>query len=183
MEVFKEVVEKKIENPRERLTRLIKYTTGEAKDLIKHCIQQPSAEGYENAMELLESRCGDPLKILTSYFREIKKSPGIRAGDAIAFRQLHNFILKCESVISMQNWNALDSPETLSMMISKFPQHIRDRWNRKVLNLRKRHQKEPRLSDLSYFIEEESALVNDPLFSNSAVDEYLEKLVNLLEGA
>ena len=53
--------------------------------------------------------------------------------------------------------------------------HIRDRWNRKVLSLRKRHQREPTLSDLSYFIEEESALVNDPFFSNSAVDECLEK--------
>ena len=67
MEVFKEVVEKRIEDPRGRLTRLINYTTGEAKDLIKHCIQQPSAEGYENAMELLENRYGDPLKILASY--------------------------------------------------------------------------------------------------------------------
>ena len=46
--------------------------------------------------------------------------------------------------------------------------HIRDRWNRKVLSLRKRHQREPTLSDLSYFIGEESALVNGPLFSNSA---------------
>ena len=101
MEVFKEVVEKKIENPRGRLTRLIKYTAGEAKDLIKHCIQQPSAEGYDNAMELLESRYGDPLKILASYQREIKKWPSIRAGDATAFRQFHNFILKCESAISM----------------------------------------------------------------------------------
>ena len=78
------------------------------------------------------------------------------------------------SVISVQNCNALDSPDTLSIMISKFPQDIRDRWNRKVLSLRKRHQKEPTLSDLPYFIEEESALVNDPLFSNSVVDEYLE---------
>ena len=46
------------------------------------------------------------------------------------------------------------------------------------MTLRKRHQKEPTLSDLSYFIEEESALLNDPLFSNSAVDAYLEKLIN-----
>ena len=66
MEVFKEVVEKRIEDPRGRLTRLIKYATGEAKDLIQHCIQQPSAEGYENAMELLESRYGDSHKILAS---------------------------------------------------------------------------------------------------------------------
>ena len=38
MALFKEVVEKKIDEPRGRLTRLIKYTTGEARDLIKHCM-------------------------------------------------------------------------------------------------------------------------------------------------
>ena len=63
MEVFKEVVEKRKEDPSGRLTRLIKYTTGKAKDLIKHRIQQPLAEGYENAMGLLQSRYGDPLKL------------------------------------------------------------------------------------------------------------------------
>ena len=62
-------------------------------------------------------------------------------------------------------------------MVSKFPRHIRDRRNKKGLSLRKRHQKEYTLSHLSYFIEEESALVNDPLFSNSAVDECLQKPV------
>ena len=127
MKVFKEVVEKRLKDPKGRLIRLIKYTTGNVKDLIKHCIQQPSAEGYENAMELLENRYGDPLKTLASYRGEIKKWPSIRARDATAFRQSHNFILKCDSAISMQNLNALDSPETLSMMISKFPRHIRYR--------------------------------------------------------
>ena len=38
MEVFKEVVRKKIEDPRGRLVISIKYTTGEAKNLIKHWI-------------------------------------------------------------------------------------------------------------------------------------------------
>ena len=65
------MVEKRIEDWGWRLTRLIKYINGEAKDLIKHCIEQPSAEGYENAMGLLESRFGDPLKIFASYWREI----------------------------------------------------------------------------------------------------------------
>ena len=58
MEIFKEVVEKRIEDPRGRLRRLIKYITGEAKDLIKHCIQQPLWEGYKNALELLRIRYG-----------------------------------------------------------------------------------------------------------------------------
>ena len=128
-------------------------------------------------MALLENGYGHPLKILASYQKETKKWPSITAGDAIAFKQFHNFILKCESAISMQNWNVLHSPETLSIMIPKFPRHIRDRWNRKGLSLRKRHQKKPTLLDLSYFSEEESALADDLLFSNSAVDEYLDKLV------
>ena len=51
VEIFKEVVEKRIEDSRGRHTRLIKYTTGEAKDLIKPCIQQPLSEGYKNALE------------------------------------------------------------------------------------------------------------------------------------
>ena len=40
MEIFKEVVEKKIEDPRGRVSRLIKYITGETKYLIKHYIQK-----------------------------------------------------------------------------------------------------------------------------------------------
>ena len=72
---------------------------------------------------------------------KFKNDPSIRAGDATAFRQFYNFILKCDSVISLQNWNALDSPETLSVMISKFPRHIRYKWNRKVLSLRKKAPK------------------------------------------
>ena len=42
--LFKEVVESKIDDLRGRLPRLIKYTTGDAKELIKHCIELPSNE-------------------------------------------------------------------------------------------------------------------------------------------
>ena len=42
-------------------------------------------------------------------------------------------------------------------------------------SLTKRHQREPQLSDPSCSTEEESALVNGPLFSSNSVDEYLEK--------
>ena len=47
MTLLREVVESEIEDPCGRLTRLIKYTTGEAKELIKHCIEQSANNGYE----------------------------------------------------------------------------------------------------------------------------------------
>ena len=41
MSVFKEAVEYKIDDPHERLVRLLKYTEGKARETLKHCIQQP----------------------------------------------------------------------------------------------------------------------------------------------
>ena len=38
MALFCEIVETKIQDLRGRLTRLLKYTVGEEKELIKHCI-------------------------------------------------------------------------------------------------------------------------------------------------
>ena len=40
--VFKEVVERKIKDPVGRLTRPIKFTDDETKDLVKHCIHLTS---------------------------------------------------------------------------------------------------------------------------------------------
>ena len=44
--IFKEVVENRIEDPTGRLIRLIKYIDGEARELIKPCVQQPTHLGY-----------------------------------------------------------------------------------------------------------------------------------------
>ena len=59
-------------------------------------------------------------------------------------------------------------------MIAKFPQHIRDRWNQQVLAIRKCWSRQPSLADLIAFVEEETLLVNDPLFSNNAFEQYLD---------
>ena len=45
---FVDVVEKSVEEQRGRLTRLIKYTSGEPKELIRHCVQEDPSECYDN---------------------------------------------------------------------------------------------------------------------------------------
>ena len=80
--LFREVVESNIEDPHGRLTHLIKYTIGEAKELIKHCIEQSANKGYENAVNLLYRRYGDQHTILAAYKKEVKEWPQIKVGDA-----------------------------------------------------------------------------------------------------
>ena len=67
MALFSEVVETKIDNPRGRLTRLIKYTMGEPNELIKHCIQLRHDRQYQTAVTLLTKTYGNSHKILPSY--------------------------------------------------------------------------------------------------------------------
>ena len=67
MSVFKKAVEYKIDDPHRRLVRLLKYTEGEARETIKHYIQQPVDIGYDRAKLLLEQHYRDPHSILAAY--------------------------------------------------------------------------------------------------------------------
>ena len=113
-----EVVEKKIDDPQGRLARLIKYTDGQPKEMIKHCIQQPAAVGYKNTRSLLEEKYGNPHQILAVYHKEIKSCPQLKPADGTLYMKFYNFLLKCESAKLGQNWNVLDTPEMMCLVLS-----------------------------------------------------------------
>ena len=72
MSSFKEATECKIDDPHGRLVHLLKFTYGEAKETIQHCIQQLPEVGYRLAKTLLEEHYGNPHRILVAYRKEIK---------------------------------------------------------------------------------------------------------------
>ena len=69
----------------------------------------------------------------------------------------------------------MDSADILCMLISKLPGGIMERSNRKGLNIRCQ-VRELTLNDMTDFIEEETILMNDPLFSREALADYHTKL-------
>ena len=169
--MFKEVIERKIKDPVGRLTRLIKFTAGEAKDLIKHCILLTPDIGYATAITLLNKRYGNPHLLLASNRKEVKSLAPVKLGDAMGFRKFHNFVLNCEAFFKITNRNSLESPETLCILVSKLPGELRHRWNRTVQGIRRSHGRETCLLDFSGFVKEETILVKDPIFSREAVQE------------
>ena len=178
MAVFREVVEKRVDDERGKLTRLIKYTKGDAKDMVKNCIQLPPKDGFKTAKHLLNERYGNPHRIIAAYRREIKQWPHIKSGDAVAYQKFQNLLIKCENIGHLQSWNVFDTPDIMCMLLSKLPGSARDKWSRKVLTIRQNQGREPELSDFIKFVDNETLIVSDPLFSKAAVDEYLEKRSN-----
>ena len=55
---FREVVESAVDEQKGRLTRLIQYTSGEPKNLIKHLILTEN-RGYDKAIRILDAKYGN----------------------------------------------------------------------------------------------------------------------------
>ena len=66
MPVFKEVVEKRVDDEREKLTCSIKYAKGDAKDMAENCIQLPPEDGFKIAKHMLNERYGDAHRIIAA---------------------------------------------------------------------------------------------------------------------
>ena len=57
--------------------------------------------------------------------------------------------------------------------MSKLPVGLRDRWNNEVHGIRRSYGIEPYLIDFSWFVNEKTVLINNPIFSREAVQENL----------
>ena len=176
--LFHGLIKKRIEDPRGRLTRLIKYTKGNPKEMIKHYVQQPAAVGYDNAKKLLQQKYGNPYSIMSMYRKEIKSWPQLKNGDGRSFQKFYNFLVKCENITKSREWNPLDTPDVICMLLSKLHEKIRHKWVRAVMDVRTKEHREGTLGDFIKLIHEEKMLVNDPLFSKEAVDQYTDKKSN-----
>ena len=64
------------------------------------------------------------------------------------------------------------------MLLSKLPGSVRDKWSTKVLTIRQNQRREPELSKFIKFVDNETLIVSNSLFSKAAVNEYFEKRLN-----
>ena len=164
LSMFTISVEKKIEDPIGRLTRLIKCTTWEAQALVKPFINDKPEQGYKNGIELLKRHYGNLYSLLAAYRMEIKPvthmSP-IKPGYMSAFRKLFNFLIKYQSLSRSSRNNPLDIPDIICMILSKLPIYLQYRCNRNTLKMSRMHSREPHLFNFVNFVEDEMTIVSD----------------------
>ena len=167
---FREVVEQNIDNPMGRLTRLIQYTKGEAKELIKNCIQENPSVGYTHAMSLLKTQYGNPHIIARAYIQELRNWETLKVGDSKAFRKFYGFLIKCKTCMTSGRYLAeLNFPDILQVLQSKLPYGMQDKWNRRAVKLRT-SGREADFNDFLNIVETETMVANDPMYSREALN-------------
>ena len=133
--------------------------------MIKDFLQELSYIGYTHAQDLLRQSYGDQHS-LASCRKEVRNWPNLTFGDAKRFRLFFNFFVKCDGVTKVHNWNAINTPDVICMLVSKLPSVLIDIQNRIAYNIqKKKHECEPNLSDPIELVDQETTLVYDPVFS------------------
>ena len=169
---FREVVESSVPDERGRLTRLIKYTEGEAKDLIKHLVHDADSKScYSTAMSLLEKEYGNPHLLSCSYLKELRLWKKVEENDASAFKKFYRFLLKCQAYKKDRRLMELDSTDIIKTVISKLHVSHQGRWARKSLDIRTKLSKEADFNDLVAFMAKEAEVLCDPAYSRNALSE------------
>ena len=108
---FEEVIEKSIRDERGRLTRLIQYLRGEAKELVQSCIYLPREDCYIEAKQLLKKRYGDPCRILNEFKKELKNWPKLKPNESVSHKKFLSFLLKFKSTMkfSGNSWSIVQN--------------------------------------------------------------------------
>ena len=167
MAVFNEIVEKKVDDPGGKLTKLIstpqvmqrKWQKIAFSCLLKLDLKLPNDGSLRSMVTLTESNqpkerksnIGPKLKLVVLMDIEILK--------------FQNFLVKLEHIGYLQSWTVLDTPDIMCMLLLKLPGTARNKWSRNVLTIPKRHKREPDLTDFIHFVNDETLIVSDPIFS------------------
>ena len=164
MESFKDVVENLVEDPKQRLVRLLKFTDGDAKELIKHCVHAEPETCYKEAIKLLEKEYGNPLRMSCAYLEKLKNWPPIKNNDVIALKRLHRFLLHCIA-FQKKGHIDLDSPLTIRCVQLVLPINMQDGWTGKVSKVRRKKKLEATFADFVDFVEEWCERLSDPVYA------------------
>ncbi len=166
---FQDVVEKTVRDQRGRLTRLIKYTEGEPKELIKHLVHADHSDCYTKAIGLLDKEYGNHHLISCSYIKELRGWRPVKEHDTAEFKKLLRFLLKCHAYKSEDRLQELDSTDMIKTVISKVHSSIQRRWARKAVEIRRKCSKDAKFDDLVGFLEGEAEILSDPAYSRDAL--------------
>ena len=166
---FRDVVERKVADQSGRLTRLLKYTSGDAKDLIKHCIHDDNNTCFNNAIQLLDKEYGDKQLLTNLYLNKLRQWPKLTVNDAAAYKKLHRFLIYSLTFKLDGMLTELDSESIIrSCILAKTDRTVQEKWLGKVVRAKEKGTSKLNFKDIVKFVEHLSLLASEPSYSQNA---------------
>lgn len=167
MTTFEEHVGSSSVDERMKLTRLIQYTSGKAKEAIRSCALISGSEGYKKAKEILQKRFGDQHIITDAIIRSIRNGRPVKTASDL--QVLSDELTNCLATLcSMKRLSEVDTQTSIIDISNRLQPYLRNRWRRKALEVKRETESYPGFKDFVEFIYLESEEANDPVYGQSS---------------
>ena len=166
--VFEECVEKVVADPSARLSRLIRFTKGQAKNAITPCSLLPAKEGYREARRILKKRFGDDNLIMGKMVDSIQNGKTVRSPTDL--QELVDELNNCHNTLQrMGKIREVDSQCVIRRVVDRLQKHHQFKWRDHAVDIKKKTGSYPSFGDLVSFLSNESDKVNDPAYGSIGV--------------
>ncbi|KAA3670597.1 uncharacterized protein DEA37_0014069, partial [Paragonimus westermani] len=128
-----------VQDPEARLSYLIHYCDGEAREAIESCAILEPEEGFRDAMETLMTRFGCPHLIARAHISQLVGGPTVRTNDGDALKK------------QMQYEADLNASVTVAAIARRLPHALQLEWFKKASGIL-RTPREPTFKDLFEFL-------------------------------
>ena len=164
MVLFDDNVDKKLDDDSLKLSRLLQYTSGQAKESIKNCVLLGDA-GYKTARDILYRRFGSPHLVSRKIIKDLKQ--GKQASNGIEIQQLSDNLRMAHAALEEMNMlHEIDNQYTIKEILERCPQWIRRKWVKKALAVMEVSDDYPSFGDFASFMAKIAKDMNDPVYGS-----------------
>ena len=163
MAVFDEIVGNVNITDQAKLTRLLQYTTGDARNAIDCCALIGGVHGYVEARRILKERFGDSYIISTALINKLKQNTDVRTPSAL--RTLADELNSAKIVLkSLKMYSELDNQHHIKEIGSRLSSHLWDSWRDRVFSIKRKHARYATFDEFVDYVSEKADEANDPVY-------------------
>lgn len=133
---FERSIEKSCLTSDDKYYFLLKYTRGQAKELVRSCQSPSGEESYRKARQLLGKKFGNEFEIAHKYLMKLQNWEIIKSEDSSAMEKFGMFLTTClNSMGNMTSLNQLNSWRDIKELTMKLPYDLRRKFRGVVARL------------------------------------------------
>ncbi|KAJ8017777.1 hypothetical protein HOLleu_44586 [Holothuria leucospilota] len=165
MRSFQDSVNNSFFDENGKLSRLMEYCSGKAKQVIQCCSVMSPKEGYAKVLALLKERFGNGHLITEFWVNKVTTGPRISSNDKEGFRQFSDDLRSCKETVSAMGFiDEINTQTVLLSIVERLPSFIQNRWVNQVRKIKKSHGKNPQIDDLVVFVADRAEELNDTVY-------------------
>jgi len=146
-----------------KLSRLLQYTSGKAKESIRCCSIVGGAEGYAKAREILEQRFGNPHVISEAIMSTLRSGKPVKTPSEL--QQLADDLGNYYAILSsLGKLPEIDTQHSIIGIVKRLQTYIQNRWRKEAMKIKHSDDVYPTFQQFVQFVVEESLQANDPVY-------------------